>query len=218
MAVFVVPAQAIGDRLTEELRMLLSRAYTDERHLATYPPGERERLARAIAGVRSGAETMPRDWMRRFPTLRNLWLAPGSRLDSQHFLERRGQDLAGHVALFEQEMLFAGFERLVGGYIEDVATDPGFLRLGIATGLVRRAVEHAGAAGLEVLALGTAIPAFYERLGWERWQGTASHERYDGTEVIDAEEMVFALTPTGRELLERHTRGHLFRPARERTA
>ena len=215
MAAFVVRAQAIGEQLTDELRVLLSRAFTDERHLAAYTAAELERLRAAIDAVHSGTGAMPREWMRRFPTVRNLWRRPESRLDSLHFMERRAQHLAGHVALFEQEMVFDGEDRVTGGYVEDVATDPGYLHMGVATSLMRLAMEHGARAEYDVLALGTAIPEFYERLGWQRWAGSASHERLDGSEGVDTQEMVLALNATGRDRIERHRAGHIFRPARE---
>ena len=215
VAVFVVRAAAIGDQLTDELCRLLSRAYTDEPHLATYPPELLQQLASAIAAVQNGPATMPREWLRRFPTIRNLRRNADQRLDSVHFLHREGGVLAGHVALFEQQFVFGGTERVSGGYIEDVATEPARRGAGIATGLLTEAVKHARAAGMEILGLGTSIPEFYGRIAWRRWEGTASHENPDGSEAADAGEMVLALSPAGAGLIGRHAGKHMFRRTRE---
>jgi aminoglycoside 2'-N-acetyltransferase I len=63
-----------------------------------------------------------------------------------------------------------GARRLRAGYVEAVATVPARRREGLAS------VAMTAVAGLvhrffEVGVLSTALPAFYERLGWERWRG-----------------------------------------------
>jgi aminoglycoside 2'-N-acetyltransferase I len=71
------------------------------------------------------------------------------------------------------------------GYLEGVATAPGRQREGIgsiamtqASAVVRR--------DFELGALSTGRHAFYERLGWERWQGPTWVRR--GTELVRTED------------------------------
>jgi GNAT superfamily N-acetyltransferase len=58
-----------------------------------------------------------------------------------------------------------GFATLVGRELEDLFVDPDWMRRGIATALVRDAVENGGVERIEVTANGHAL-AFYERLGF----------------------------------------------------
>jgi aminoglycoside 2'-N-acetyltransferase I len=58
------------------------------------------------------------------------------------------------------------------GYVEGVATRADRRGLGLATRVMRevgRVIEHDHQLG--ALSDGTRIPGFYQRLGWETWQG-----------------------------------------------
>ena len=83
-------------------------------------------------------------------------------------LLERGEIVA-HAALV-QRRLWAGERALEVGYVEAVAVEPARQGAGLGT-TVMRALDPA-LAHAELGALSTGEHAFYERLGWERWQGT----------------------------------------------
>jgi aminoglycoside 2'-N-acetyltransferase I len=201
VATFKLPAAAIGDTLAAELAHLLSLAFTDRRHLDLYSQQERAAWLAAAESLHSGRTgTMPAAWLTRFPSLQNLKRPPGERQPSTHFMERRAATLAGHVALMEQAMRVG--EALVhGAYIEDVATHPALVGAGIASALLRAAVELARTSGCDVAGLGTGIPAFYERLGWRSWPGPATYVSPSGEVSFDTGTMMLPLTARGGELL-----------------
>jgi GNAT superfamily N-acetyltransferase len=58
-----------------------------------------------------------------------------------------------------------GFATLVGQELEDLFTDPNWMRRGIATALVRDAVENGGVERIDVTGNGHAL-AFYESVGF----------------------------------------------------
>src|SRR5689334_21550043 len=120
---FFVAAPNIGEQLTNEISVLLSRAFTDERHLADYDATAHERWDKDIEHVHGATPgdgvVMPREWLMQFPTLLNVWKDPQFRRNSWHLLERRDRRLAGHVALFEHEFRVTGDDPFAAGYIED---------------------------------------------------------------------------------------------------
>ncbi|MGH2633514.1 MAG: GNAT family N-acetyltransferase, partial [Tepidiformaceae bacterium] len=174
MSEFFVAAEAVGDELRGQLAILLSRAYTDGRHLADYSAEERLKWApyfeAVTADVSERGPVMPREWLARFPTMRNLWREPAERLASCHFIARKGPHLAGHVGMFAHDFRLGATEPIPAAFIEDVATDPLDLGTGIATQLLTAAREHAAASGAAIMGLSTNIPRFYERLGWRSWE------------------------------------------------
>jgi aminoglycoside 2'-N-acetyltransferase I len=80
--------------------------------------------------------------------------------------------IVSHASVVERELQVAGHP-LRTGYVEAVATAPGFQGCGYGTRvmqLIGRAID----AGYELGALGTGEIGFYERLGWRVWQGPTS--------------------------------------------
>ncbi|MET0727181.1 MAG: GNAT family N-acetyltransferase [Acidimicrobiales bacterium] len=67
------------------------------------------------------------------------------------------------------------------GYVEGVATAPRRQRTGLGTAVMRR-LDQLIDASFDLGALSTGSHPFYERLGWERWQGP-SYVRH-GHEVV----------------------------------
>lgn len=182
-----------------QLAVLLSRAYTDERHVRARQ-GERAaawlpQVARVQAAHPLDRAVMPDSFLAQFPTLRNARRAPGERRASLHFIAREEGYLSTHVSLWAQRFDFDGGP-LVGGYIEDVATDPLHLGRGLAAAAMRAAQAEAEARGLEALGLATGIPAFYERLGWSTWQG--SHAMTTGEHTFPDEPLM--LMPLGERV------------------
>jgi aminoglycoside 2'-N-acetyltransferase I len=92
-------------------------------------------------------------------------------LGGTHLLAVEDGEIVAHGAVVPRT-LEAGGRALRTGYVEGVATRGDRRRRGLAT-LVMRAANRVVEEAYELGALsdGTRIPGFYERLGWERWQG-----------------------------------------------
>lgn len=210
---FFVAAADVGDELRGELAELLSRAYTDSRHVAGYSADELLKwgpyLEAVVEHLDEHGPVMPREWLGRFPTMRNLWREPDRRVDSGHFIERAGKHVAGHVAMFPHDFRLGGEGPIRAAFIEDVATDPMELGAGIASRLLRRARDHATLSGAAIMGLSTNIPAFYERLGWQRWAGPAAYRSRSGELLSDGGTMVLPLCDEAAVLVGRHQRGTL---------
>ncbi len=73
--------------------------------------------------------------------------------------------VAGYVRIFARTMLVRGVPHAAGG-IGSVATHPDARHAGIATALMRDAIEQMRREGMAVSFLFTGIPRFYERLGY----------------------------------------------------
>jgi aminoglycoside 2'-N-acetyltransferase I len=92
-------------------------------------------------------------------------------LGGVHVLAEEGGEVVAHGAVVPR-VLVAGRRELPTGYVEGVATRGDRRGRGLATvvmaeaGKVVRERYELGA-----LADGTGIPGFYQRLGWETWQG-----------------------------------------------
>jgi aminoglycoside 2'-N-acetyltransferase I len=95
-----------------------------------------------------------------------------------HWLAEAEGRLVGHASVVPR-ILEAGGMPIHTGYVEAVAVDPGRQRQGIGTRLLRAAADHI-AERYDLGALGTGEQAFYERLGWERWEGPTFERTADG--------------------------------------
>jgi aminoglycoside 2'-N-acetyltransferase I len=89
----------------------------------------------------------------------------------RHLLAVEEGEVVAHAAVVARTMV-AGGRRLRTGYVEGVATRPDRRRQGLAV-LVMGAANRVIRQGYRLGALsdGSGIQGFYERLGWERWQG-----------------------------------------------
>jgi aminoglycoside 2'-N-acetyltransferase I len=101
-------------------------------------------------------------------------------LGGLHVLALEDGEVVAHAAVVGRTLL-AGDRPLRTGYVEGVATRPDRRRQGHAT-LVMRAVGQLVDERHELGALsdGSAVPGFYERLGWERWRGPTFAASPDG--------------------------------------
>jgi aminoglycoside 2'-N-acetyltransferase I len=92
-------------------------------------------------------------------------------LGGTHVLAVENGEVVAHGAVVGRTLV-AGGRELRTGYVEGVATRADRRGRGLAT-LVMGEVGRVVAAGYELGALsdGTRIPGFYQRLGWETWQG-----------------------------------------------
>ena len=111
---------------------------------------------------------------------RLLFAAFGGRFDAQdwehtlggvHVLAFEGDQVVAHGAVVPRVLTVADRE-LPTGYVEGVATRADRRGRGLATLVMRevgRVIERDHELG--ALSDGTGIPGFYQRLGWESWQG-----------------------------------------------
>jgi aminoglycoside 2'-N-acetyltransferase I len=111
------------------------------------------------------------------------------------FVEEHGR-IASHASVVRRELHVDG-EPLETGYVESVGTHPDQRRRGLGTAVMQAASDHIRAS-YELGALGTGEHRFYERLGWETWQGRAYVRTRDGRErTPDEEGFIMVLrTPT----------------------
>lgn len=91
-----------------------------------------------------------------------------------------------HASVVERTIEIDG-RPLRTGYVEAVATDPSRQGQGHGTIVMVAATEHIRAT-YELGALGTGRHAFYERLGWQTWQGPAFVRSPDGEQRTHDEE------------------------------
>jgi aminoglycoside 2'-N-acetyltransferase I len=92
-------------------------------------------------------------------------------LGGVHLLVEEDDGVVAHGAVVPR-MLVAGGRELRTGYVEGVATRGNRRGRGLATLVMQeagRVIERDYELG--ALADGTGIPGFYQRLGWETWQG-----------------------------------------------
>jgi aminoglycoside 2'-N-acetyltransferase I len=127
-------------------------------------------------------------------------------LGGVHVLAEEGGQVVAHGAVVAR-VLGTGGRELRTGYVEGVATRADRRGRGLATQVMRE-VGRVIEAGYELGALadGTGIPGFYQRLGWEVWQGPtfaagpAGPERTaddDGTVLVLRTPASGDLDPTG---------------------
>ncbi len=92
-------------------------------------------------------------------------------LGGTHVLAVEDGEVVGHGSVVGRT-LWAGERALATGYVEAVATRADRRGRGLAT-LVMREVGRVVQESYQLGALsdGTGIPGFYQRLGWESWQG-----------------------------------------------
>ena len=115
-------------------------------------------------------------------------------LGGRHFLIERDGKIVSHASVVERE-LHVGGTPLRTGYAEAVATHPDHQRQGLGSAVMREASDYIRLT-FELGALGTGEHAFYERLGWETWQGRAYVRTPDGPERTRDEESFIMILRT----------------------
>jgi aminoglycoside 2'-N-acetyltransferase I len=92
-------------------------------------------------------------------------------LGGLHVLAVEEREVVAHAAVVGRTLIAAS-RPLQTGYVEGVATRPDRRRRGAATLVMREAgriIKERYQLG--ALSDGTDVPGFYERLGWQHWQG-----------------------------------------------
>jgi aminoglycoside 2'-N-acetyltransferase I len=109
-------------------------------------------------------------------------------LGGVHVLATEDGEVVAHGAVVGRTMV-AGGRALRTGYVEGVATREDLRGRGLAT-LVMAEVGRVVSEAFELGALadGTRIPGFYQRLGWETWQGPTFVAGPEGPERTAAED------------------------------
>jgi aminoglycoside 2'-N-acetyltransferase I len=123
-------------------------------------------------------------------------------LGGVHVLAEEGGEVVAHGAVVPRTLV-AGGRALRTGYVEGVATREDRRGRGLATLVLRelgRVVQRAYELG--ALSDGTGIPGFYQRLGWETWQGPTWVEGPRGRERTAEEDgaVLVLRTPATGEL------------------
>jgi aminoglycoside 2'-N-acetyltransferase I len=92
-------------------------------------------------------------------------------LGGVHLLAVEDDAVVAHAAVVPRTLV-AAERTLTTGYVEGVATRADRRRQGLAT-LVMREANQVVAEGYQLGALGdgSGVPGFYQRLGWQVWQG-----------------------------------------------
>ena len=121
-------------------------------------------------------------------------------LGGVHFLVEEGGEILAHASVVERE-LHADGHPLTTGYVEAVATSPSHQRRGHGSAVMREVGEHVDES-FPLGALDTGLAAFYERLGWVRWQGPTFVRTHAGlVRTAEDDGNVFVrLTPTTPQL------------------
>lgn len=117
--------------------------------------------------------------------------------DGPHYVIEEDGELLAHACLAFGD-LQAGDLTLKAAFVEDVATRADRRRQGLAS-VVMRALQLDLAQVVQIGVLCTGTPAFYERLGWERWRGPTSVREGEGHVTLTPEEdgNVFVLRTPG---------------------
>jgi aminoglycoside 2'-N-acetyltransferase I len=118
-------------------------------------------------------------------------------LGGHHVFVTAGDDVVAHAAVVRRELHVDG-RPFRAGYVEAVASSPARQRGGLGS-LAMVAADRVLREHHELGALSTGSPAFYERLGWERWLGPTYVRRGDDlvrTPDEDAGIMVLRFGPS----------------------
>ena len=121
-------------------------------------------------------------------------------LGGTHVLATEGGEPVAHGAVVARVLVTGGRE-LATGYVEGVATREDRRGRGLATAVMEE-VGRVVREGYELGALGdgSGIPGFYQRLGWETWQGptwVAAPQGRERTAEEDGSILVLRTPATG---------------------
>jgi aminoglycoside 2'-N-acetyltransferase I len=86
-----------------------------------------------------------------------------------HVLGYAGERPAAHALWLTRRLRVGAGPWLEAAYVEGVATHGDFRRQGYGSAVMRRLQGEIS--GFDLGALSPSEPGWYERLGWERWQG-----------------------------------------------
>jgi aminoglycoside 2'-N-acetyltransferase I len=120
----------------------------------------------------------------------------------RHLLAVEAGEVVAHAAVVARTLV-AGGRPLRTGYVEGVATRSDRRRQGLAVAVMREA-DRVIRQGYQLGALsdGSGLQGFYQRLGWERWQGPTFVATADGPlrTAEDDDSVLVVRTPTTGDL------------------
>jgi GNAT superfamily N-acetyltransferase len=99
--------------------------------------------------------------------------------DSMHLLASEAGELVGHACWAERRLQPEGLPPLRTAYVDAVATEPARQGRGIGSAVMDRFACEAEGYELQALSTDSAV-GFYERLGWECWQGPTAARTPEG--------------------------------------
>lgn len=100
--------------------------------------------------------------------------------------------LIGHACWWSRRFQPRGAPELDTAYLKLVAVAPRWQGQGIGSLLLRRFADET--TGQQLRALSTSRPAFYERLGWQRWRGRIAIRTPGG--LLDTPDDTVMILPT----------------------
>ncbi|MHB1327206.1 MAG: GNAT family N-acetyltransferase [Gemmatimonadales bacterium] len=110
-----------------------------------------------------------------------------------HLLSREDDKLVSHVMWVDRKLDPGNLPPLRTAYVELVGTRVESQGRGYATQLMNRLADEV--TDYDLAALSPRDPAFYERLGWERWQGPLLVQRPSGIQTADDEIVMIRRLP-----------------------
>ena len=115
-----------------------------------------------------------------------------------HVLGYAGERLVAHALWLTRRLRVGAGPWLEAAYVEGVATHADFRRQGYGSAVMRRLQEEVS--GFDLGALSPSEPGWYERLGWERWQGPLFIVKNGVAEVTPDECVLIYRTPNTGDL------------------
>ena len=110
-----------------------------------------------------------------------------------HILARRSGVLVSHAAWITRRLQINEDEMLKTAYVEAVATAPEHQRQGLGSALMLHLILQIK--DFDIAALSPTDARFYERLGWEMWQGQLAIRTAQGLIPTPEEEVMIYRLP-----------------------
>ncbi|KAA3610389.1 MAG: GNAT family N-acetyltransferase [Calditrichaeota bacterium] len=115
-----------------------------------------------------------------------------------HFIVWDKGVIVGHACIIERWLQVAENKAMRTAYIEAVATDPKYQKMGIGTALMKETIKVAKSDLFEIGGLCPDPVDFYLKLGWQLWKGPLNY-RKDGRlyeSPKDEQAMIYRLPKT----------------------
>jgi len=114
-------------------------------------------------------------------------------LDWTHVLGYDDGRLVAHALWLDRSLRVGDGLWLAAAYVEGVATHADYRRRGYGSAVMRRLQVEV--AGYDLAALSPSAPAWYARLGWERWRGPLFIEQAGARQATPGECVLIYRTP-----------------------
>jgi GNAT superfamily N-acetyltransferase len=109
----------------------------------------------------------------------------------RHFLAHRGTELVSHAVVTTRWAQPEGHDELKTAYVDAVSTLPSYQGQGYGSAVMDRLAATID--DYAIACLQTDEPAFYERLGWEVWQGPLAGRGEEGLIATPQQQGVMVL-------------------------